>query len=276
MKQFFKKWFGGGSNEKKSPTEDHIEILGLVDAMGCGGITFGPNGAWHATFSIIAWHEIDQPFIEEEVYIMKEVEEADLDKYRELIKPETVVRLKITRPKPREHGSPKADMVEFIETWRGDRPLNEIKNRYQTRIEFKHADYGNFVFDRSLEWFGGTYRWGEESIDIYLSTQEIGRGQALLNRYKEVFNNPELWQNKIKDFAVDQLIQLKNDNWLEEGESPITKEAFKQVITFESISVYGDNEAFEIYLTDGDVFWGHSICVDGNLDDGFKSAGIQG
>lgn len=48
-----------------------------------------------------------------------------------------------------------------------------------------------------------------------------------------------------------------------------------ELIAFESISVYPDGD-FQVYFMDGDLFWGHCIIVDGNLNGTFSSAQLAG
>jgi hypothetical protein len=42
-----------------------------------------------------------------------------------------------------------------------------------------------------------------------------------------------------------------------------------------SISVYPDGD-FDLFFDDGDMFWGHSIIVTGNINGEFSSAEIAG
>ncbi|HEX7814704.1 hypothetical protein [Dyella sp.] len=52
----------------------------------------------------------------------------------------------------------------------------------------------------------------------------------------------EIWRRRIEQYAVDTSLPPKNEAWLE----------------------------------DGDLFWGHSIQIGGNLDTGLDSADIPG
>ena len=50
---------------------------------------------------------------------------------------------------------------------------------------------------------------------------------------------------------------------------------FINSITLSSLSVYSEGD-FEIFFSDGDIFWGHSIIVSGNIHEGLSSAEIAG
>ncbi len=96
-----------------------------------------------------------------------------------------------------------------------------------------------------------------------------------LQTAKELRKNQEDWAEKVGDFAVGELLELKNTTWLDEDEATITPEEFKKRMRLESITVSPNGE-FEFWHDDGDLFWGHSIQVSGNLKDGLTDANIQG
>lgn len=119
------------------------------------------------------------------------------------------------------------------------------------------------VFNKQLNQF-------EQNIDILNKKVEIGIDSDNETSAKEVGIKIVNWVTEnfiyINEQIAEKLIKLKNENWLEEGEDEITQEAFVKQINLDSIQVYPDKE-FELYYSDGDIFWGHSIVVD--IDDQF-------
>lgn len=93
-----------------------------------------------------------------------------------------------------------------------------------------------------------------------------------------LFNNQDEWSKKIRMYAAEELVELAND-WLQDNDEAeideITKEMFINFMTLDSISVYPEGD-FEIFFFDGDMFWGHCIIVDGNINGDFNSAQIAG
>jgi hypothetical protein len=83
------------------------------------------------------------------------------------------------------------------------------------------------------------------------------------------------WSRRITDAAIKDFLDLKNESWLDEGESEPTQEEFAERMAVEAISIRADG-SFEFWHDDGDLFWGHSIMVSGNLRDGPTDAGIHG
>ena len=81
--------------------------------------------------------------------------------------------------------------------------------------------------------------------------------------------------DKSKLFAATELIELKNETWLEEDEEPINESKFVGMIKFSDVTAFADGN-FEIYFDDSDIFWGHLIRVDVDEDFKFNSADIAG
>lgn len=67
------------------------------------------------------------------------------------------------------------------------------------------------------------------------------------------------------DYAVDGLLELKNDTWLEDGETELSADEFKAKMVLEAITVEADGDV-TFWHHDGGLFWGHSIqvCIDAN------------
>ena len=79
--------------------------------------------------------------------------------------------------------------------------------------------------------------------------------------------------------AADELLELAND-WSqdmdEDGETPtITREQFMERMELESIEIGGDG-SFTFWFGDGDLFYGHSIRVSGDLENGPNDAAMEG
>ena len=83
------------------------------------------------------------------------------------------------------------------------------------------------------------------------------------------------WKRKVDEFAVAELLPLKNRSWLDDGEAELTPKQFKSRMKLMSVSVAEDGR-FEFWHNDGDLFWGHSIQLCGTLKEGLNAADIPG
>jgi len=72
-----------------------------------------------------------------------------------------------------------------------------------------------------------------------------------------------------------EILGLKNELWLAEGEAEANRTEFECKMVLESIKVEPDG-SFEFWHNGGDLFRGHSIMVSGNLEEGPNDAGIHG
>jgi len=84
-----------------------------------------------------------------------------------------------------------------------------------------------------------------------------------------------LWNQRVYECAVRDLLDLKNDVWLQDGESVVTTDRFRSLLKLQDIVVKKDGK-IEFWFDDGDLFWGHAICVKGSLADGMISAVLEG
>jgi hypothetical protein len=83
------------------------------------------------------------------------------------------------------------------------------------------------------------------------------------------------WHEAALDRAATQLLELKNDIWLNEDEVPLTREQFQARMKLEAIALEADGSV-AFWFDDGDLFFGHGICVSGSVEKGFTSANLRG
>lgn len=80
--------------------------------------------------------------------------------------------------------------------------------------------------------------------------------------------------NKARKCAADELLNTKNDSWLEEGEDPLNAEEFMERLILTKVEVDHDGSVI-FWYEDDDMFWGHYVsvfCKDGEA----KFAEMQG
>jgi hypothetical protein len=125
------------------------------------------------------------------------------------------------------------------------------------------ATLGRLVWDDNLNWYSGKFRCGELSVDVSLHRDDTGSVDAALARARDVVRSIHKYVQLAKTYAAEWLLDLKNDNWLDEDEEPLTPAAFMQRMSLESI-VFGSGGKITFYHHDGDLFWGHciQICID--------------
>jgi len=108
-----------------------------------------------------------------------------------------------------------------------------------------------------------------------VSNDEKGFSDSSIETLEALHNDSDKWSKKIVDYAVSTLLDLKNDSWLEDGESEISATQFVQAMKLRSITVRPGGE-FDFFHTDGNLFRGHLIQVSGSLAEGPTFSDIPG
>lgn len=80
---------------------------------------------------------------------------------------------------------------------------------------------------------------------------------------------------KIKNYCADELLDLKNNDWVENEENKVSKIEFIERMTPEAINIFED-WSMELFFDDGDLFYGHSIIVSTDTDFNIESVEIGG
>ena len=140
---------------------------------------------------------------------------------------------------------------------------------------FEDNLFGTFVLDPAVNWFESKTEWGNAPVQLALEMNDCDDAKIPLATAKKLWEDQAAWAKKIAGFAIAQLLELKNDVWLEEDEAEITSAQFIEKMRLRSITVYPDGE-FEFWHNDGDLFWGHTILISGNLIEGVNYADIPG
>jgi hypothetical protein len=246
-------------------------IRGVVDALGPSGSQPGSKGPWRLSFTLEAWRDGKGELHTTKLEVEQTASERAVDELMERIPTNAIFVFDVTITGPSNAkllavlGPPK----------RKDAELEAILRALTKPKKLKAAPFGTFTFDRALGWYSARVKWGGKMIRLYLSPENEDELERLLEVARKLFKGQERWTRRVQTFAVKELLELKNDYWLDEDEPKVSAKQFKQRMKLESISVDDDGE-FTFTHADGDLFWGHAIAVGGNLKDGPNDADIPG
>lgn len=171
-------------------------------------------------------------------------------------------------------------IVEVVEKNVSEPRLEEIKEQISKPVVIVEEGLGEFVLDRQFSFFEGDVEWLDEVCHVFLETDEedgdtAGKALAAL---KILHQDLKLWDDRFREYAADKLTSLAND-WLqeEEGEepAPITKESFAGRLEISELSIAPDGD-ITVYYDDDDMFWGHAVEVDANINGELSDAEIVG
>ncbi|KHD37471.1 hypothetical protein NL50_04655 [Clostridium acetobutylicum] len=251
------------------------EITGIVSISGVTAGRAGGENIWTLNTELDAWRINGSSIKTTPLHIKKKVTDEELKSIQKVIKAETIVRIKARMIEKSLFGRPDALLEGFVEEVSNDKELNEYLKELQKTVTYVDPDFGSLVFDRMVKWYGGNIIWGEDRINLNLLLDDDENIASSLEVAKALWNNQLMWQKRVCDYAVEKLLGLKNESWLEEDEEEITAEEFKKRMKLEAITVRPNGE-FEFWHDDGDLFWGHSILISGDLNHGLEDADIPG
>ncbi len=250
-------------------------ITGVVGANGPGAGRVPPDKYWSLNLSLVAWKELGGEMNDSSLVLSKNVTDDELKEIQTKVKGESLVQFKVKLSKVSPFGDARAQLISILDT-PDDTELEVALAKFKEPVELTHPEFGTLVLDKSVDWFEGQVNWLGEPINISVSVDEDdGSPESSLKTIETLYSDANNWSKKITDYAVSELLELKNDNWLMDGQQELTAADFVDAMKLESITVYPDGE-FEFWHDDGDMFWGHSILVSGSLSEGPNDADIPG
>lgn len=222
------------------------------------------------------WRITNGPLRHTPLRLTREVDDAELAIYQQQIAAETAIAV-------RAHS-----LAEVEASWRGaldafigpvdDVELDSALEQIQRPLIYDDPRFGRFTLDRRVDWFEAEVSWNSAPVRLAIScdsSRDSAPGLAVANA---LWNDAAEWARRVSEFAIEQLLPLKNDCWLDEDgedEQELDDAAFLARMSLQSITIYGDG-ALEFWHDDGDLFFGHSILVSGTLSGGLTDANIPG
>lgn len=134
---------------------------------------------------------------------------------------------------------------------------------------------GTLTFEPEYQWFSGETKIGDRAVTLHLELAERERALKLIPALQTVTEELSSLDLTACRYAAEQLLEVKNDSWLDEDEEELTEEEFAQRMTLESLTLDEDGEV-TLWYEDGDLFWGHSICIRRSQKGEWLSAEMMG
>lgn len=161
-----------------------------------------------------------------------------------------------------------------FEDWPG-KQAKDITLESEEPVEFATEEFGELWLNGDLARFESETQWNQEEVEISFDAETLEQLQELLPTARTLWSDQTGWNQKIEDYAVGKLLDLKNDVWLQEDETKVTAEQFKSRMILESINIESGGH-FTFWYDDDDMFWCHMIEIRGSLKEGLTSAGLAG
>jgi hypothetical protein len=252
-----------------------VDLLGMVSPNGVTGGRSRGEELWTLRFVFDAWRIHGGAVQTRPLTIRRKVSEQELAQFRGLIRPYMVIRIRARVASDSPFGGPETLLESFVGRDDLDAELNAHATQLQKPVTYDDPVFGTFSLDRRIGWFTGTTVWKGHPVALHLSAAASADVQAALTTAHYLWQAQDGWDQRIRDCAARILLPLKNESWLGEGEAEVTADQFKQRMKLESVTAHPDG-SFEFWHADGELFWGHSIQVNGSISEGPTEADIAG
>lgn len=146
--------------------------------------------------------------------------------------------------------------------------------------EIVDSVFGRLNYDPELRWYDAKALWMGRPLEVsfVIEDQEPASAVALAHT---MWLQQEVWAQRIHASLLEELLPLKNETWLEEDEAPVDEREFLARIRPEGVTFFLDNGpkamgSLEFFFDDGDLFCGHSLLVQADLDGSIKQVTLAG
>lgn len=249
-----------------------VTIEGVVSPRGQGGWPVSKQYDIHY-FILADWCKDGEPLVGTPLTILRPVPPSDGPggKYFNDFPEYSVARLNVLLSKDRQ----RAVVHEELTSRNPKKALKEVAARLREPVTRVTKRFGTLILNPRIEWFEGKIKWNGQSVRATFTRDEDGEVDDSVKTGEALWKAQVRWKKRIEDFIIEDLLPLKNESWLGEGEKELTPKEFKARMSLDSISLEPDG-VFEFWYNDGDLFFGHSIQIRGTLADGPTDADIPG
>ena len=246
----------------------------LVAASGCGLSRSRGEEDWSLSCSSPAWRPEGGELRQLTLHLRQRASREALRDWQSFLAADGLVRVRARLLEDNEMGIPQAWLEEGLGE-SSDPELAVFLAELQKPIVVDEPQLGRLTWDRGIHWFQGMVQWCGRDVRLNVSAETPDEAKPGFEVARRLLADSEAWRVRVEDYAVAKLLELKNDNWLGDDEAPFDAESFKARMTLTSIGVEPDGH-FSFWHDDGDLFWGHSIMVSGDLESGPTDADIPG
>ena len=245
---------------------EELTILAVTGANGFGGGKSGKEELWTASIGLTAWMEEDSPEIHRGEFVLSTIGD---DQLLEILR-QRAPRDFILKFRGRVSADGQRLLLLDLPEPGFDPDLKAILEEQKKPVTFYEEGLGVFTLNRQVNWFETNVDWLGTEISLVFDRDE-NRADCIQNA-KALLASAAGWDKRVREFAAGELLELAND-WAEDEE--VTREGFMERMEPESVEIRADG-SFEFWFADGDMFYGHSIHVTGDLENGPDWAQMEG
>jgi len=261
-------------------SEEEKEFV-VVVISGVSGSKSHIDTCWTMSVDFLAYECEGEIFEERGFLCWLASDEERKNKFSKFEK-DTIYRIKARKLKEKQTGRYRNRLfVTQILDWNVAAPaLEEILAKYKEPVTVNDDILGLLTLDKEYFELGCEIQFGKnENVHISMDIDEEDESSWTepINIARKLVLSAEKLDMDIRKFAAEKLTDNAND-WqdnLEEDIPDMTPEQFAKRLTMEELHVEDDG-SYTVYYDDDDMFFGHIVVVDADIDTGFKDTYIEG
>ena len=245
-------------------------LIGLIGANAPGGSRSEGN-EWKLVISFVAIREPDSSAAERNVHCAMTVSHKDLRRHMDRLKPYQVIEVEVD-----DDSDPHRIIITKIKRiGLKDKALLAIAEKLRESVIFDGGELGEFVLDRRIGCYTGNVEWQNRTIKLRLESSHAEEPVKAMEWAKILLNAEDTWNARIGAFVIEKMLDMKNGEWRDDDETEITGPEFLKRMVPTSLELTEEG-SFTFWFDDGELFFGHSIMVDGHLESGLRNASLFG
>lgn len=261
------------------------ELLVLTsESVGNAG-SWGRRGLWEPSAGLLAWINLADGQLQKDGCLSWLAEEGMQPEWGFGLRKLTIYRVRARALKEGPAAGKYFMLLEVLETLETEPRLEPIRQAYLTPVTLEDAAFPGVVFEleRQFDWFNASLDWlGEEcSVSLEIDDDNSETANAALTAFKQLYAKLPEWDAKFRAYAAAELTENANDWQADAAEDeekeyqPLTEAEFARRISISEFNMNPDGD-FTAYYDDDDLFWGHVILVEGNINGEISDAYIAG
>lgn len=226
------------------------------------GLVTGRNEGdllWTAGAPLVAWLEEDSPDLcREPTSLVSKGDEAFMGVLRQRIPRDFILKCKV---RPSQDG--KRLLLTSLPEPGFDMDLKAILDESKKPVVLEAEGLGQFALNRSVGVFQAETEWMGQPLQLTFDRDEDR--QVCLEGLQTLMSGQEEWDEKLREFAAEKLLELANDWAADADEEEVSLEDFMQRLEPDTL-VFQESGIFDFWFNDGELFFGHAIRVSGTLE----------
>jgi hypothetical protein len=191
-----------------------VDLVGVVGASPPGGSQSRGETLWTMRFDLEAWRIGAGEMQTRRMTIRRPVKKEELHTWQERIEPFSVLRLRARVVDDPAFVQAEALLGELIGQDALDEQLKQCADQLQVPLAHEDPVLGTLILDRSIDTYRGHAVWNGSRVEVDVGADEGGNIEDGLSTLRELWRDQQGWDKRISDYAVQQLLEVKNNTGL--------------------------------------------------------------